>query len=731
MTRKATVANALHRYWPALLLAALLAWGWQHMSLAHSVSSYGDTMEFMWVLSWYGDALRSGQSIAVYPLAFYPAGWYYAENLLMLVAMLPLVWIGGAALAYNVVVLVSFVAAFAGGYLLARRFLAQLPATVAAVLITFAGIRWFHHIGHINILIGSALTVWLLLALERALRAPGKNRNMLVAAGILWAASMSGSLYFAFIGALAVATWTAGYLSAGTITWRKAFNAIAIPSVTAALLILPNVVWLWSNSAQTGVGFYPLGEVNFWGASLNALPTPSIDHPWLGSLARDIYRGIPFEQGAANLGLLAVLLAIVGFALALRQRRWRPVLFLAVAGVVLSLGITLKWDNESLHVAWLRPLNQALWQLGHWLKPALFDSAQPPAPFDTAVPLPGMLAAILIPFLDRARVFARFALVGGVGVFLLAGLGLTAFRNRWIRVALAALLIVEVMPAPLHGRPFPPAPHPAFVWLQGQSMPDESVADLVAGHPYTPVLLNEGESVWATLSHGKATVAGASSIWPAHTMFLYQWLGTHEHAFWNADLAPMLRFFSIRYLLLHMRSDLEAGILEEASQNTDFRLVNCFDPAPGDTPWSYPICVLELLPPANPNVNLILEEGWSGMEPWGVWAEGVESRAMWVASAEVDHRLRVEAFPLCLDAPGRSISVVVNGVTLATHKWEGCDPWSAELTVPGSLVRLGENDLVLTSSHAARPVEISGGENPDPRLLSAGFNALQIELKGR
>ncbi|MEZ4767845.1 MAG: hypothetical protein R2844_05395 [Caldilineales bacterium] len=563
-----------------------------------------------------------------------------------------------------------------------------------------------------------------------ALRSPERRLNLLVAAGILWAASMSGSLYFAFIGALAVAVWTGGYLSAGIITLRRALLVIVVPSAVAVMLILPNIVWLWSNSAQTDAGFYSLNDLNFWGASLNDLPIPSIFHPWLGSLARSIYRGVPFEQGAANLGLLAVLLALVGLVLALRKKQWRPVLFLAVAGIVMSLGITLKWNNQSLHAAWLHPLDQALWRTGHWFKPSLFATAQPPVLFDGAVPLPGMLATIVTPFLDRARVFARFALAGSIGVFMLTGLGLTIFRNRWIRIGLAALILAEVIPVPLEGRPFPPEPHPAFVWLQGQVMPNEGIADLVAGHPFTPVLLNEGESVWATRVHGKATVAGASSTWPADTAFLYQWLGTHEHAFWNADLAPMLRFFRVRYALLHMRSDLERGILQEAEQNTDFRLVNCFDPPAGDTPWPYPICVLELLPPANPNFNLIMEDGWSGMESWGVWAEGVESRAMWVATAEVDHQLRIEAFPLCLNAPDRSISVTVNGVTLATHQWDGCDPWSAEVTVPGNVVRLGDNYLEIHSSHAARPVDISGGENSDPRLLSAGFTTLQVQPLG-
>lgn len=700
------------------------------MSLSHSVTSYGDTMEFMWVLSWYGEAFRTGQSIVSYPLAFFPAGWYYAENLLMLLALLPLVWLGGPAFAYNVVVLLSFVVAFAGSYLLARRFVTALPATVVAILVAFWGFRWFQHIGHINIFIGSALAPWVLLAVDRALHNSRGRTGLLVAAGVLWAAAMSGSMYFAYIIGAALVAWILGALSARMIGWRTALLALVVPGVVAVTLALPNMVWLWRNSTQTGVGFYNATEVNFWSASLNSLPIPSIDHPWLGEFARSIYRGIPYEQGATNYGLLAAVLAVIGFIAAIRQKKWWPVLFLAVAGVVLSLGLTLKWDNVSVQWRALAPVNTILWQINHWLKPDFFPAGGPPAPFDAAVPLPGMVAAAIVPFLERARVFARFAFTASAGVFLLAGLGLTVFRRRWLRYGLAALLLFEVIPAPLQPAPFPPQPHPAFVWLAQQSMPGESIADMVAGHPSTPVLLNEGEAVWATRVHGKPTVAGASSIWPAHTMFLFQWLATHEHSFWSPDLAPILRFFRIRYVLLHMRGEWEQGILAEARQNKEFKLVNCFDPPQDNGPWSYPICVLEVLPPANTNFNLVPEQGWSGAESWGQWAEGTTAKAFWVATAASDHRLQIEAFPMCVDGRSQSIRLEVNGESVGTHQWSDCQPWAQDIVIPASLVHLGANELTIVSDYAASPNDVTQGQNPDTRQLSAGYSKLRVDPQG-
>jgi len=401
-------------------------------------------------------------------------------------------------------------------------------------------------------------------------------------------------------------------------------------------------------------------------------------------------------------------------------------LILAIAGLALSLGLTLRWNDITLQWSALRPLDAVLWQLGHIVKPSFFTAGRPPPPFDQAVPMPGLLAAALVPYLERARVFARFALAGGVGLFLLTARGWSSVRNRWLAVALAALLVFEVLPAPLEAHPYPPAPHPAFQWLAQQEMPGESIADLVAGHPYTPVLFNEGEAVWASLVHGKPTVAGASSIWPAHTMYLFQWLATHEHSFWHPHLAPLLRFYGVRYILLHLRGEWEQGILEEAQQNAEIRQVQCFDPPAADGPWPYPICVLEVLPAPNPGLNLLFEDGWSGVEPWGIWAEGTTSNAGWVATEQAPYSLEIEAFPVCIPDQQQQVRIEVNGRELVAHEWADCNPWSAQVTIPADLVLVGANELVVHSKLAASPSETTAGENPDTRQLSVGFTRLRV-----
>ena len=288
-----------------------------------------------------------------------------------------------------------------------------------------------------------------------------------------------------------------------------------------------------------------------WDASLNSLPIPSITHPWLQGLAHALYTGPVNEPGQANLGLVACLLALVGLRPAARDRRWWPLLVLAAAGLVLTLGLTLKWNGQPVHMDALRPLNDLIWQIGHRLKPDFFATARPPDPFATAVPLPGLLLSVFVPFWERAWVFARYALLLGMSTFLLAGLGLSRLRSGWARALVAGLLLLEVLPSPTQSVPFPPPSHPAFDWLKGQQLGDGAILDLGSWQETFAYIPISGNALWATEYHKQSAVAGASSVWPPHIVFLDRWLSSHPHPFQNPDFIPLLRFYGVRMVVLH------------------------------------------------------------------------------------------------------------------------------------------------------------------------------------
>jgi hypothetical protein len=417
-----------------------------------------------------------------------------------------------------------------------------------------------------------------------------------------------------------------------------------------------------------------------------------------------------------------VIVAVVGFVLAFRLRAWRPILISTVVFLVLALGLTLHWNGQPVQWAALRPVNQALWTIGHALKPDFFEGTQPPAEFGDAVPLPGMVLAAIVPYLERGRMMARYALPVSLTIALLASLTLSHIRRRWLQVILGALLIFEFLPPPLDVLPFPPEPHPAFLWLREQDLGDQGIAEVFAGNPSLLVLGIHGESLLAPLLHGQASAAGAAGVVPRHTLFLNDWLMAHQHPFWHADFASILRSYRVKYLLMEMHGPLEEELWKEAQTAEGVKPLRCFSEAPSSEAWDYPICVLEVLPAKFPAFNVLFHEGWSGQEAWGIWAEGAESAAQWIATARAPQRLSVAAFPQCLPDRFQRIELEVNGAVVTSHQWQDCEPWSETLDIPAELVRVGANDLIVRADYAVPP--LGGG---DPRQLSAGFTKLLVE----
>ena len=84
-------------------------------------------------------------------------------------------------------------------------------------------------------------------------------------------------------------------------------------------------------------------------------------------------------------------------------------------------------------------------------------------------------------------------------------------------------------------------------------------------------------------------------------------------------------------------------------------------------------------------------------------------------------------FPNCIPGRTQTLAVAVNGVQLADHTWTKCEPWSATLTIPPALARLGGNEVVIHPGYAAQPVDAGGKPASDTRLLSLGFTALRVE----
>lgn len=124
---------------------------------------------------------------------------------------------------------------------------------------------------------------------------------------------------------------------------------------------------------------------------------------------------------------------------------------------------------------------------------------------------------------------------------------------------------------------------------------------------------------------------------------------------------------------------------------------------------------------------LVRTSGWSGDETWGVWAEGLGSEAVLWTADPADLRLLLEAFPHCVQDQRQSITVTINSRMIAQHTWQDCSPWSAQIFIPSSILQKGQNTLGFSFAYAARPVDVTQGQNGDTRWLSVGFSKMKVE----
>src|SRR5690606_24605247 len=191
-------------------------------------------------------------------------------------------------------------------------------------------------------------------------------------------------------------------------------------------------------------------------------------------------------------------------------------------------------------------------------------------------------------------------------------------RRPFLRYGLLALWLLEIVPTPTSGVPFPAELHPAYVWLT-ENRPDPGRA-IIELHPGW--VFHDGGTLFATSFHGLPSVAGVGSQWPAVTAFLDNWY--RENGALHPDFASMLQAYDVQYVFYYTLPGSEPTVVE-MDAGPYFSLVNCFAPAPAPTPWPWPICVLEVQPEPATIRNAFLGQGWFPAEPWGIWAEGETS----------------------------------------------------------------------------------------------------------
>jgi hypothetical protein len=265
--------------------------------------------------------------------------------------------------------------------------------------------------------------------------------------------------------------------------WQRLVAAAALAGVVAAPLLVPLV-----GAAISGESGRPTSATGsmVYSSSLLSWVAPPLERLWIGHLGT-VEPLTPTLEGIAYPGLVVLALAGAGVALRARDER-RGWVAVTVVGVVLSFGP--------------HP----------YVRGTFVD-----------VPLPFLLVRA-VPGMDAFRVPGRFAVVGALGLTVLAACGLAALAQRHPRHATAltvvacAITVVELLP-----RSLPEAPREA-----------PAPYAVIADHP-DPGAVLEIPMQWSTgqdaigyaggrdeeflfllnaIEHGRPTVSGAVSRYP-------------------------------------------------------------------------------------------------------------------------------------------------------------------------------------------------------------------------
>jgi hypothetical protein len=405
----------------------------------------GDNFEYLYKLWWFKRALFDlGVSPFFTADVFYPQGYHLALHEMSLANMflgLPLTILGGEALSYNLLVLLSFVLSGFGACLLVTRLTGErLPGLVSGVLYAFCSYRMAHlGAGHLNLL-GTQWLPFMMLSLERLLQEREIRSAILV--GTFFALSALSSWYYAPVFGIAAVIYVLWRYRQG-LGHRALGRLFAVSALVAAVLMLPSIVQTMQQWSQREMVF-SLREVDAFSASLGDWLVPNVMHPIWGRVFSSYYtnRQDVLEHIIA-LSWVGVLLSAVALCARIRGRgtHWREHVSAAYAGLlgfsfVLALGTTLHIGGRRIYLSvptWLEKAFTAVMgllasRLALHSMPSYYELRVERVVY---VPLPTLIFYLYVPFSNAMRVWTRFSVLSAFAVAVLAGMGLAKMLQRW------------------------------------------------------------------------------------------------------------------------------------------------------------------------------------------------------------------------------------------------------------------------------------------------------------
>lgn len=520
-------ATSLLRIFGPLLiyLALTIVFTWPLSAHLTTAVGYGvDPLLQTWVLAWNAHSfLTNPQNIWHAPIFYpYPGTLAYSDHhLLLTVVALPWIISGGPVLAYNLLVMLSYVLTGWAVYLLTNNILIdvcdskirRVGSLFAGALFAFGTYRMTHFV-HLQLL----QTAWLplaLLFLRRLLYRQIKGHSIWVDAvlfGLFTAIQSVTALYYAFFAAFALGLYVLVWLwltvrSCYRIDFWKRTGGILSGVLLAALIMIPLTQPYIQLYEYIGV-VRSLHELDNWSAPLQS---------YLAVTPTNRLYGGTSSWFAASGGELALFPGFVTIILAgatliliiwanIGRRKASDILpinhidtiflaLLAVSACVLSFGTGVRLER------------------GSELLP---------------VPMPYTLLYEYVPGFGALRVPARWAMLTHLSLSILAGVALGYMVQRLChitnsRLATVIPVIIGMIGLIEHASfPLPlttvPSPKPVYLWLGTQS-DIRAILELPVGAiPRGAELERIAIRQFLQIHHWKPLATGYSGVMPFGTI---------------------------------------------------------------------------------------------------------------------------------------------------------------------------------------------------------------------
>jgi hypothetical protein len=410
---------------------AALTWPLLERFSTHTFGDAGDGWQHVWNQWWVRTALLERHTHFWFTdMLWYPTGvplFGHTMSWINGLISIPLSSFLSAVQAYNTIVVFGFVATGWTTFLLAHHLSRSWWGSLfAGAATTFSSYHFAHAQGHVDLASLQWVPLFLLVWI-RFLERPGFGRATLAAVALLAvvACSYYYALYACAAGAILFPAWVARHRA----EWRGAKGrGVAALALFGALAL-----------GTTGLLFFKVREVTLADPSGDSHPplewcldlgSPFIPggHWRFADLTRGFWQLLPGNVHETSVYLGWCLILAAGFSVwsfvSGRLRGAGPWIAIAVFFFLLALGPALKIFGQQFDPGWM-PYSA----LEAWV-PAFRVSGMP----------------------------VRMISVVQLAVSVLAAVGFTEFlrtvlRPWWLRVAFAALFVVEILPAPIPTTP--------------------------------------------------------------------------------------------------------------------------------------------------------------------------------------------------------------------------------------------------------------------------------------